>query len=203
MVLITHDFNGKTYEQNHQITLTESDHLQSSKRTVKNGFWYFESTHVIGTGGNLIGFRTNNGQINFFPFFNLSAPVINVLGSLRTNTTDENQRIPLPFSIKEDDYTIGVGIDTKKHFFSVFYDKYVYTTYYNSSQQITSLNADLWGANDPRSNDTVTINFGKYDFSYNVSGLIPWEENFQFQICSKSISGNQRIIPLSMLMILI
>ena len=139
MILITHNSEkDKIYEQNEEITLTRSDYLRSSKRYVKKGFWYFEFTHIKGTGGNLVGFQTNNGYIDFFPFFHLESPIINVIGSLRTDTTYDNQRIQLPFSINKFPYTIGLGIDTKKHFFSVFYENNVYTTHYNSSFIVTS-----------------------------------------------------------------
>ena len=190
MILLRNTKTNQTYEQGDEILLTRTTNHFSTKPTVTTGSWYFESKHISGPGSALIGFVTSNGRIDFFQTFN-NKPVINIIGSLRTDTTNDNQRISLSIDLP-DQYTIGVGIDIDKSIFSVHYENTIYTCTYNKNIKLSYVNAEATGATDDKTNDIVTVNFGKFDFKYNFPGLIPWEQNIPKHFCT-SLLNQQKL----------
>ena len=114
MVSLTKFGTNQTYKQGEEIRLDKTtNHFRT--KTVKKGKWYFESKHISGPEGALIGFVSDNGRIDFFQNFG-NQPVINLIGLFRTDTSHADQRITLPFKLANtaEQYTIGVGIDIEK-----------------------------------------------------------------------------------------
>ena len=82
----------------------------------------------------------------------------------RTNSDKES----IPFSIVDDEHTVGVGIDVDEHKFYVFYNNSF--AYYDliKSEILTDLTPCMWGAVTSSANDYVSVNFGDAQFKYNI-----------------------------------
>ena len=108
------------------------------------------------------------------------------------------QDIHMPFELQEE-HTIGLGIDTYKHLFYVFYDKYYAYYQLNRTNSLRKLNARIWGAYDHTTNDEISVNFGAFPFKYNISGFTPWENNQKEKTCYHNL--RKGVSPLLSLMI--
>ena len=186
MLLVKNTTGGQTYSQGEQFEIFREERFVSTKTPARSGRWYFEATLHHGSGGFLVGFNTNIGYLDFYPYFNNSSPTL-YFENFFSTTSSSIQRIRLPFSVVEP-YTIGVGIDLDNNIFSIYYQHYTYSYHINSSHQIRTLNAEVWGAHDDRTHEYVSVNYGENKFEYLVPGILAWKLNFRPITCKQSLS---------------
>ena len=169
---------GKIYQQNEKIHLSNGEHYRSTKSLQnKPGRWYFEFTHYSGENFHLAGFECEGGSFDFYICRILTNPHFYLSSSFKT---DQNVSIPFVF---QNEHTVGLGIDTYKHIFYVYYDKYFASYNLNKTTSMRKLNARILGAYSEYTNEEVSVNFGASPFKYNISGFTPWEYNHEEKTC--------------------
>ena len=162
------------YDQGENFTIHTLEVYETTKLNKRNNLWYYEGTCYSGNGYGLFGFTTNIGRVAFYPYNDIKKPLIVLQGDIRTNTIQEQQTITVPFPI-EFPYTVGIGINPKDFTFTVFYKDHFYTVDINKEKDITSISPYIWGSISELTDETVSINFGYFPFTYSVYGLNPWE----------------------------
>lgn len=193
--------SGSKYAmQGDKIKLAKSVYFSSTKKIVNpKGRWYYEFTHYSnGTNFDLVGFAFSGYYIAFYPMGNNSRPMFYMYPTV---STKNNQIYYLPFSV-ESEHTVGLGIDTIKKRMYAFYNKNFEMYEFNQSIKIKNLIVQAWGSSDPRTNDNVSVNFGRFPFVYSIPGFKPWGSNAHFNSClSNHISRISNISLVFMLLL--
>ena len=174
MILLQKESENIYYKQGENFTIYTLDAYSTTKPKQDDSLLYYEGTCYYGNGYALFGFTTNNGRVALYPYENMSQPLIAIQGNLRTDLSQAQQLVHIPFPI-EFPYTAGIGINPMKHKFTIFYNDKFFTIDLNQSYDIRRISPFIWGSSKNETNETVSINFGYFPFKYSVYGLIPWE----------------------------
>ena len=186
---------NRIVQQNEKVVLGNGHNYKSTKNNQnKPGRWYYEFTHYSGNQRHLAGFQYDSGSVEFYPWGTLSNTHFYFAGS------EINPNAKIPFALQSV-HTIGVGIDTHKNIFYVFYENNFAYYNFSVSKPIKSLNVILMGASIDKANDEISVNFGAFPFKYNISGFTPWEFYKNEKTCYHKM--NKQISPLNSIMILV
>ena len=182
MIRLKQVSGSKEFDQNEQFILSQNERYESTKTGIKNGHWYYEATTYSGNGFSIFGYMTNEGLVAFYPFGTLDTPYVLLQDNMRTDQSTEFQQIiKLNFPV-EYPYTVGVGIDIDKSSFTVKYQNYTQTEYYNQNTQIISVNTHIWSSSSSAAYEKVSINFGFFHLSYSFRGFVSWQPRSPFAI---------------------
>ena len=186
-----------TFQQNEKLSLEIYHSYKSTKiNQNKPGRWYYEFTHYSGNQYHLAGFKCDSGTVSFYMCGVLSMPQFYFLGDFATNKSTY-----MPFAL-QNNHTVGLGIDTYKNIFYVFYENNFAYKNFSASKPIKNLNVKVWGASINKTNDEISVNFGATPFKYNISGFTPWENNNREKTCYQKMSKHSNSLINIMLLVL-
>ena len=189
--------NNIYYDQGQKFLLNKLDQFKSTKTLFGYDSWYYEATCYSGNGFAIFGFKTDDGNVDFYPFGGKNCVLLQ--DGLKTVISDVQQTIDTPFHVTIP-YTVGVSIDTINNRFTVFYNNTFFTAEFNQSAKIKNLNAYIWGANVFQTNEEVSVNFGEYPFKYTVSDLISWQKHLIIQTQSSKVFLSKTFFIISLIL---
>lgn len=159
-------YNNVQYDQNEEFTIYNGTVVDIRGKFFANEDIYYEFTHHGGSNYHLVGFRVGPSNINVYPegkekyyFYN------------RVDYPIRNKNIDYLKSTVPIKTTIGVGYSTFEKTFYVIYENVIDKLTLINAQQTDMIKPYIWEANNDSVNDTLSINFGKTPFKYQMPGF--------------------------------
>ena len=180
---------------NNSITIVNGEGAETTKKKA-NGRWYYEFTHVSGTGYHLVGFNLSSARFFAYPQGCTSCLKIGYWDTRVQEDIDCFENIG--FTNVSVDHTIGLSFDTFSRVFTIFYESQIRKFTILTSEKDTRASPYFYEATgSDRYRDTISLNFGEKPFKYDVPfGFLPWNQNFRFASCNyrRSITLNMNAL---------
>ena len=180
--------NGTILSDNVITMSSSSGNYVTTKKYQNTGKWYFEVTHLSGTEMFAVGFISQQGsrRIGFYPYKTSSSRKTSIFYSGGISSKWDNYG-DLKLVTYSYGGTFGIGLDIDNMMFYIRSEYEIRIIEFETIQD--SWSPVFFETSLPDHIDTISVNFGSHDFTYEPPfGFIPWESN-TILVCSKPIFG--------------